>query len=640
MKRIVLAILLLALAQCTSKKTELPSTPLPPPTDSGKGQPSEPNEPVDPVMTGAALPTELSAADFQRRQLVSVQVGDLVPQAQQLVAATLPHLMWIPEAAQMAAALPGMVPQAFGRVSRGFVEELVPRHWRAVLDAADFSAGVTVSLVSRESGGHTVVVRFATDASELEARLSRGDLGQFRKTSWGGRLSFSGHLNHKGARDLFIAFDQDHALLAGELRLLGPAIEVLRTQAGQVPAGFPVFVTVHNVHENVDLYMKKMAGEFNSSERRKLEPVAQVLRPELESLRQLTFGLGLDGNLAFIVDLQARAVDNPTGPMVKAAMVPVDVGDLAVHLPGKPFLVGLDKSSLDFLRPLYKKIQGELAKAQAEVKGTDEALLMGQFGSVIELVDKFFEWSADSQVGAWTLRKGRLHMGGMLQLKQATSGKEMMDAVEKLAKSWNPKTMLPLMSPEARKELAWVPKVFEIRTRTAQVEKRPALIVTFKFNWKAMPKSEVTEELTIFSQFIGNELEFALVNDAGRMWMVAGALWKDELKDMLSGKGRLPEPRLKQASESTMSLSAFDLNAFSAWLAGEVLRIKFPVAMSTDARALLQAAVAQLGKMTGYAWMTYSAGLQPDRSFRMRFTMEKECWPIWVAWGFMTMQAR
>jgi len=518
--------------------------------------------------------------------------------------------------------------------------DLVPRHWRDVLDAADFSAGVAVTLLTRESARHTAVVRFATDVSELEARLSRGDLGQFRKTSWGGRLSFSGHLNHKGARDLFIAFDQDHALLAEELRLLGPAIEALRTQSGQVPVGFPIFAIVHNVHRNVDLYMKEMTSAFNSSERRKLEPVVQVLRPEFESLRQLTFGLGLDGNLAFIMDLQARAVDNPTGPMVKAALVPVDIGDLAVHLPGKPFLVGLDKSSLDFLRPLYKKLQGELARATDHVRGTDEALLMGQFSTVIDLIDKFFEWSADSQVGSWSLRKGRLHMGGMLQLKQASSGKEMMDAVEKLAKAWNPKTMLPLMSPEARKELAWVPKVFEIRTKTTQVEKRPALVVTFKFNWKAMPKSEVTEELTLFSQFIGNELELALVNDAGRVWMIAGALWKDELKDMLAGKGRLPEPRLKQASESTMSLSAFDLNVFSAWLGGEILRVKFPVAMSSDARALFQAAIAQLGKMTGYAWMTFSAGLQPDGSFRMRFTTEKECWPIWASWAYLMSQAK
>jgi len=635
MKRIILAILLLALAQCTPKKDDRPSTPLPPTSNSPASPGDTPAEPVEPEISGAALPSEITVAALAERQIISVNVGNVVPQVQQLVASTLPHLAFIPEVQQMAAVLPGMVPQTFGRLGREIVSDLVPRHWRSLLDMADFSAGVYVSMVSKEQGGRTMLVRFAADPGELEARLSRGDLGQFRKTSWGGRLSFAGHKNHEGARDLFVALDQDRVLLSEDLRLLHPALELLRTQAAAVPAGFPLFSTVHNVDRNADWYLKKLGEEFSPSERRDLEPVARILKPELDSLREVSLALGLDGNLALVMDLHARAIDNPTGPMVKAAMTPVDVGDLAVHLPGKPILVGLDKSSLDFLRPVYKKIQGEIMKEAARAGNSDEAMLAGQLNSLVDLVDKFFEWSADSQVGAWSLRKGRLHMGGMLQLKQASSGKDMMDAVEKLMKSWNPKTMIAQMSPEAKKELAWVPKVFEIRTKTAQVEKRPALVVTFKFNWKAMPKSEMTEQLTLFSQFIGSELEFALVHDAGRMWMIAGAQWKDELKEMIAGRGRLPDPRLKQASESTMSLSAFDLNAFSTWLAGEVLKLKFPGGLSSAERTLIQDAVKQFGSMTGYAWMTFSAGLQPDRRFRMRGTMEKECWPIWVSMGYM-----
>jgi hypothetical protein len=442
-------------------------------------------------------------------------------------------------------------------------------------------------------------------------------------------------MNHKGAPDLFVAFDQDHVLLSEDLRLLHPAITLLRKQVAAAPSGFPFHALMHNLDRNTDVYLDKVSREFSPSDRRSLEPVIRIFKPELESLKQLAFSLGLDGNLSLVMDLHARAVDNPTGPMVKSAMTPVDVGDLATLLPGKPILLGLDKSSLDFLRPLYKKAQSELLRSQTSNSNADEVLLMGQVNTVIDLIDKFFEWSADSQMGVWSLRKGQMHLGGMLQLKQASSGKDMMDAVEKLMKAWNPKTLLPQLSPESRKELAWLPKVFEIRTKSTLVEKRPALVVTMKFNWKNVPKHVADQELTVYSQFVGKQVEFALVHDAGRMFLIAGALWKDELKDMLAARGKLPEPRLKQAAESTMSLSAFDLGGFTTYLFGELLKIKFPVPLSADTKSFLQAAIKQFGIMTGYSWMTFSAGLQPDRQFRMRFTMEKEAWPVWVTWAYM-----
>ena len=637
MKRFILAVLLLSLVQCTTKQSDKPSTPLPPPTsDKGSVDPV----PVEPEVSVSALPADVTVAALAERQLFSLLVGNAVNPVQQLVAATLPHLTFIPEINQIAAAAPALVPQVFGKLGREMVRDMVPRHWRDLLEMADLSSGIHLTYVAREgSKGYHSVVRFAAEASEMEARLSRGDLGQFRKTPWGGRLSFAGHMNYKGASDLFIAFDQDRVLMSEDVRLLHGARELLRTQAAAVPAGFPFFVMVHNVDRNADLYLNKLSRQFSSSERRNLEPVFAILKPEFESLKHLSFALGLDGNLSLLMDLNFRAVDSPTGPMVKAAMTPVDVGDLAVLLPAKPILFGLDKSSLDFLRPAYKKLQGELLKQMASARNTDEALLMGQVSAVIDLVDKFFEWSSDSQVGAWSLRKNQMHLSGALQLKQATSGKDMMDAVEKLMKAWNPKTMLALMSPEAKKELAWLPKVFEVRTSRTQVEKRPALVVTLKFNWKNMPRSEMTEELTVFSQFIGKQLEFALVQDAGRVLLSAGALWKDEIKDMLAARGKLPELRLKNASESTMSLSAFDANAFTTWMFAEILKIKFPNALDTDTKTLLSAAIKQFASMTGYSWMTFSAGLQPDRQFRMRYSMEKEAWPVWVSWGFLMSRA-
>jgi len=632
MKRFILAVLLLSLVQCTNKPSDKPATTLPPTTP---GKTAVDPVPVEPEVAVASLPADVTVAALAERQLFSMSVGNAVSQVQQLVAVSIPHLLFIPGFDQIAAAAPAMVPQVFGKMGHEMVKEMVPRHWRDLLAQADFSSGVLVTYVSRGGKGYSRVVRFAAEASELEARLPRGDVGQFRRTPWGGRLSFAGHMNHKGAPDLFIAFDQDRVLISDDIRLLKPAMELLRTQAAAVPAGFPFFAMLHNVDRNADLFLNRFSREFGSHDRKSLEPVIAMLKPEFESLKYLSFAIGLDGNLALIMDMHARAVDNPTGPMVKAAMTPVDVGDLATILPGKPILIGLDKSSLDFLRPMYKKIQGELLRAQAREHNTDEALLMGQANAVIDLIDKFFEWSADSQVGVWSLRKGQLHLGGMLQLKQAASGKDMMDAIDKLMKAWNPKTMLALMSPEAKKELAWLPKVLEIRTKSTLVEKRPALVVTMKFNWKNVPKHVQNEGLTVFSQFIGKQLEFALVHDSGRMFMIAGALWKDELKDMLAARGKLPEPRIKPASESTMTLSAFDLNGFSTWMFAEILKIKFPVAMGADSKAFLQAAIKQFGTMTGYSWMTFSAGLQPDRQFRMRFTMEKEAWPIWASWGYL-----
>ncbi|MBU1510452.1 hypothetical protein KKD52_08840 [Myxococcota bacterium] len=632
MKRFILAVMLLSLVQCTTKQSDKPSTPLPPPTNT-----TDPVQPVplEPEVAVSALPSDLKVEALAEKQMISVNVGPVVNQIQQLVAASLPHLAFIPGIDQISATIPAMVPQVFGKMGREIVRDMVPHHWRSLLDMADLSTGIYVTYVAREPRGYTSVVRFSAESTELEARLSRGDLGQFRKTSWGGRLSFAGHMNHKGARDLFVAFDQDRVLLSEDIRLLHPAMELLRKQIAAVPAGFPFFAMVHNLDRNTDLYLNRISREFSTSERRELEPVLRILKPEFESLKHLAFSAGLDGNLALVMDMHARAVDNPTGPMVKAAMTPVDIGDLAPLLPGKPILFGLDKSSLDFLRPLYKKLQGELLRSRASVRNADEALLMGQFSSVIDLVDKFFEWSADSQVGMWSLRKGQMHLGGMLQLKLASSGKDMMDSVDKLMKTWNPKTMLALLSPEAKKELAWLPKVLEIRTKSTQFEKRPALVVTMKFNWKNVPKHVQNEQLTIFSQFVGKQLEFALVHDSGRMFLMAGALWKDELKDIMAARGKLPDPRLKSASESTMSLSAFDLNGFSTYLFGEILKIKFPDPLSSDAKAFLQAAIKHFGTMTGYSWMTFSAGLQPDRQFRMRFTMEKEAWPLWVSWGYL-----
>lgn len=152
MKRFILAVMLLSLVQCTTKQSDKPSTPLPPPTNT-----TDPVQPVplEPEVAVSALPSDLKVEALAEKQMISVNVGPVVNQIQQLVAASLPHLAFIPGIDQISATIPAMVPQVFGKMGREIVRDMVPHHWRSLLDMADLSPPGSTSPTWRASPGAT-----------------------------------------------------------------------------------------------------------------------------------------------------------------------------------------------------------------------------------------------------------------------------------------------------------------------------------------------------------------------------------------------------------------------------------------------------------------------------------------------------
>ncbi len=631
MKRVFLFLLLVSMVQCTKKEQDVPSTP---PVLPAPGHSDETRPPTEPVIPTASLPHHISPEMLASRQMFTMHFSSPLQKILQLAGVVTPQLHMFPEAAQAAAMLPGILPSTIDGLRKGLFEDSIPAHWRPFLRAADSSAGLLVSLVTRQSDPkkHTHLMRFSTDISELEVRLSRGDFGKFTRTQWGGWISMEGHLNHKDAPNIFLAFDAGQVIVSSDLDYLHAALDVLKRYEEAVPRDFFLYLTVHNLNTYSEFYYETILSDVSQSDRRKMGPILRFLRPEIENMKHFHFALGFDGNLTGTMDMSFQAVDNPQSPMVKTLMTPVDITDLAAYLPSKPILFGLDKSSLDFIKPLYSRIQQELVKEMKNITDADDRLMLGEINSWMDLVNQFFDNAHDAQAAAFSLRKDRLHSGGMFHMKSPDNAKAFVAAITARFTALNPRTLLPRLSPEARKELSWLPRVFEVRTRNMQVNRKPAAVITMTFRWNNLPKMYRDEGIEILSQWLGNQLELAIVQDGDRLFMMAGSHWRDELTEMMALKGRIPEPRLKQAAESTMSLSGLDMSAFAGYLLTEFLKLKFPVPMDTETRTTLQAVLKQISSQSGDSWMAMSAGLQADQSFRLRSTMEKNSWLPFFAW--------
>ncbi len=603
---------------CTRERP-MKSAPNLPPTPAGTGNPNPPTE-----MESA--PKSLDAAEFARRRIFSLEAGEAGSEVMKLVASVVGGLSFHPDYNAMAAAYPAVVNQVFRDLPVQLVRDLVPYAWRPLLDLADRSRPVAATIVDASGNRMSYVAGFSIDPGEFESRLRQGTFGKFQKAPWGGWIVPQGERGK-----VYFLVEEKFLFLSGDAALLKPGAAFLQERFAAVSPQKPVSFHLHNVAANAQRYMDWFTGELRFSNAARVK-FAQLFLPELSSLEEISFHVGLDTDLALQMSVSAVPVANPMGPMVAQMLTPADVADLARILPASTAAFSLDKLAIPAISALYRDLRRELQKEITASSGRDEAKVLAYFDSMLEWLDRMYERSADSQAFFVALPKGKLHLGAFLQLRPQTSGKDVLSELDKWFKSVNPRSFVPTLSPEGKKELAWLPKFLDVRTQMATVEKRSALVVKIALDWNRMPREMRDEDSILFQHFLGKGVELAFVADNDSLWFLAGAQWKDLLREVVARGGRIPNPRM--ASAGILATGAMDMRAFVLYGIDEFLQIKFVSALDSEMLGTLKAARAAFEKF-GYAWMSVSAGRLDGNRIGMRVTLERETWPIWFTWMVM-----
>jgi len=600
---------------CTRERHAKPAPNLPPVHPAGLGT-TEPQPPADPEPARA-----MDAREFSDRQVFSAQTGEIVPAVMKLASSVVGNLSFYPEQNAIAASYPSVVNQVFRDFPVSFMRDLLPRAWQPVLNAADLSKPVAATVLDSPRGGKAHVAGFFTDSGEFDARLRQGSFGKFGKTAHGGWI-----LLHDNNRKVYFTLEGNLLFLADEPAILEPGAAFLRQRLESAVPQFPLVLTLHNAASNARRYMNWMSREMDLSGKNRAR-FEQWALPELSSFSEISLRVGLDADSSLHVEVAGTPLPQVSGPMAAQLLTPVDVADLARFLPASTAAFSLDKLAVPAISALYRDLRATLRGEMQH--SSDQAKLLGYFDFMLEWMEHMYERSADSQAFFVSLHKNRLHAGALLQLRPGTNGNEILAELEKGFRAISPRVFLPTLSPEGRKELAWLPKFLEVRTKKTTLDKRAALVVTLALDWNRMPKNLQDEKTPIYRHFLGKSQELAFVLDGNSLWAAAGAHWQDILKESWKQAGRIPNPRTQTAG--VLAVSAMDTRALIHYVIGEFLQIRLPAPPDSELLQSLKSARAEFEKLNS-GWMTAAAGRMDQNRIGFRFTLERDIWVFGFSW--------
>ena len=589
-------------------------------------------QPVHPVgvQQSSALPPEIpdmpksiTAQEFAQKQMVSFQLGNVTFAVMKLMSSVVDGLSFYAEHGTIAASYPAIINQTFTNFSVNLTQSFLPYAFHSIVDIADRAHPIVAVLLDATNGTKSYVAGFAIDTREFEARLQQGSFGKFAKATWGGWI-----LPQNENTKVYFAVEENYLFLATEPGLLVPGAAYLRGRFATANPQKPVVVTLHNVATYASYYAEQVVRKMKLSESKRTQ-LLQFALPELSGLAELSVQIGLNSDLTLQTEVAAVPLSQGTGPFTSQLLTPADVNDLVRVLPASTVAFSIDKLTVPFISKLYKDMRTKFQPEIQHSPQSDTSILLGHFNSVLEWLDHMYDQSADSQVFFLSLYKKRLHAGAVLQLRSGINGCVILTKLEKLFRSLNPRTFLSTLSPEGKKELAWLVKILNIRTQMTTLDKRPALVVKLALQWDQMPRAFQSEQTIVAKYFLGKSQEIAFVLDNDVLWVMAGAQWNDLLKESSARQGKNIHPRMGTAG--VLAATAWDMRSLMMYIIAEWLQIRLLSPMDSETIHQLKAALAVFEKF-GYGWMLVTAGRLDENRIGVRFSIERETWPVLFAW--------
>lgn len=568
-------------------------------------------------------PISISAQEFAQKQMVSLQLGDVTPAVMKLMSSVINGLSFYSEHGTIAASYPAIINQTFTNFSVNLTQSFLPYAFRSLVNIADRSHPIVTVLLDTANGTKSYVTGFSIDTREFKARLLQGSFGKFATATWGGWI-----LPQHETTKVYFSVEENYLFLATEPSLLVPGAAYLRGRFAAANAQKPVVVTLHNVANYASYYAEKIVRKMNLSDSERTQ-LLQFALPELSGLSELSLQVGLNSDLTLQTEIAAVPLPQGTGPLTSQLLTPADVNDLVRALPASTVAFSIDKLTVPFISKLYKDMRTKLQQKFQPSPPSDTAIILGHFHSILEWLDTIYDQSADSQVFFISLYKKHLHTGAMLQLRPSTNGRAILTKLETLFKSLNPRLWIPTLSPESKKELAWLVKFLHIRTQMTTLDKRPALVVKLAFQWDQMPKALQDEHTIVAKHFLGKSQEIAFVLDNDVLWVMAGAQWNDLLKESTARQGKNIHPRMETAG--VLAATAWNMRSLMMYTIAEWLQIRLLSPMDSKTVHQLKAALAVFEKF-GYGWMLVTVGRLDENRIGVRFSLERETWPVIFAW--------